>query len=87
LSSPLRERKTSSDRPPRHGRNSLRLTLRDLGINEHKDEDALSTLEIAAEINAEKIARTAEEAAAPAGSPRDERVPEGESPKTGVQWV
>ena len=87
MSSPLRERKTSSDRPPRHGRNSLRLTLRDLGINEHKVEDALSPLEITVEIDAEKAARPAEGVVASSVRSQDKRAPEGESPKTGVQWV
>ena len=72
---------------PRQGGYSLSLTLRKLGTNEHKDEDALSPLEIAAEINAEKVARAAEEAATPAGSPQVERSPEAESPRTGAQWV
>jgi hypothetical protein len=58
-----------------------------LGTNEHKDEDALSPLEIAAEIDEEKAARPAEGAAAPTASSQGKRVPEGESPKTGVQWV
>jgi hypothetical protein len=75
--------KKLAGRPPRHGRNSLSLTLRELGTNEYKDEDALSTLEIAAEINAEKVARAAEEAATPAGSPQVERSPEAESPAAG----
>jgi hypothetical protein len=32
--------KKLAGRPPRHGRNSLRLTLRELGINERKVEEA-----------------------------------------------
>ena len=72
---------------PRQGGYSLSLTLRELGTNEHKDEDALSTLEIAVEIDEEKATRPAKGAAAPAASSQGKRVPEGESPKTGVQWV
>ena len=75
--------KNPTGRLIRQGGYSLCLTLWELGTNEHKDEDALSTLEIAAEINAEKVARAAEEAAAPAGSPQDERSPEAESPAAG----
>ena len=81
------EAKKKAGRPLRHGHNSNRLILRELRTNEHKDEDALSTLETAAEINAEKVARAAEEAATPAGSPQVERSPEAESPRTGAQWV
>jgi hypothetical protein len=81
------EAKKPAGRPPRHGHNSLSLTLRELGTNEHKDEDALSILEIAAEIDAEKAARPAEGAAALAASSQDKRSPEGESSKPGAQWV
>jgi len=58
-----------------------------LGTNEHKDEDALSTLEIAVEIDEEKAARPAEGVVASSVRSQDKRAPEGESPKTGVQWV
>ena len=82
------EAKKKAGRPLRHGRNSLRLTLRELGINERKDEDALFTPEIAAEIQAEKIARSAEGVVAraassqgalsPEDSTRTDDAPEGE---------
>ena len=49
---------------------------RDMGINEHKDEDALSTLEIAVEIDAEKAARPAEGVVAPAASSQGALSPE-----------
>jgi len=74
------EAKKKAGRPLRHGHNSNRLILRELRTNEHKDEDALSTLETAAEINAEKVARPAEGVVACSVSSQDERTPEGESP-------
>ena len=79
--------KKLAGRPPRHGRNSLSLTLRELGTNEHKVEDALSPLEITVEIDAEKAARPAEGVVASSVRSQDKRAPEGESPKTSAQWV
>lgn len=72
--------KNPSARIPRHGGHGPSLTIRELGTDEHEDEDNLSTLEIAVEINSEKVVRAAGEAAAPAGNPQDGRSPKGENP-------
>jgi hypothetical protein len=77
--------KKPAGRPPGQGGYCLSLILRGLRINERTDKDALSTLEIAAEINAEKIARPAEGVVASSVSSQDKRSPEGESPMTGAQ--
>ena len=84
--------KKLAGRLPRHGRNGRSLILREPGTDEPKDGDVLSTLEIAAKFGAEKVARQAERALAPAGSPQVKRSPEGESlaaGKAGAQrvWV
>jgi len=72
---------------PRQGGYIPSLNLRELGTNEHKVEDALSPLEITVEIDAEKAARPAEGVVASSVRSQDKRAPEGESPKTGAQWV
>ena len=49
--------------------------------------DVLAMVDSAAEIDTEKVARPAEGVVASSVRSQDKRVPEGESPKTGVQWV
>ncbi|MCJ7589041.1 MAG: hypothetical protein MUQ00_14250 [Candidatus Aminicenantes bacterium] len=49
--------------------------------------DVLAMVDSAAEIDTEKVARPAEGVVASSVRSQDKRAPEGESPKTGAQWV
>ena len=51
------------------------------------EPDVLAMVDSAVEIDAEKAARPAEGVVASSVRSQDKRAPEGESPKTGAQWV
>jgi hypothetical protein len=65
--------------------NSLRLDLQALGISKRAGERVLSPLEIAAEIDAEKVEKSAGKAQERAESPQGGQSPEAESPGQGSE--